>query len=92
MRTLQIALILRMPYIAPEARPQYDEIIKSLAATIREATQDQTKRAGHLNYQARRRYANRRRLDLRIYEIKFDGYHALALSGGSETLEKKSIE
>jgi hypothetical protein len=47
---LQIALMLLMRYIPPEARPQYDEIIKSLAATIREATEDQTKRAGHLNY------------------------------------------
>jgi hypothetical protein len=39
-----------MPYIAAEARPQYEELIKSLASTIREATQDHTARAGHLNY------------------------------------------
>ena len=39
-----------MPYIAAEDRPQYEELIKSLAGTIREATGDHTKRAGHLNY------------------------------------------
>jgi hypothetical protein len=39
-----------MPYIAAEVRPPYEELIKSLARTIREATEDHTKRAGHLNY------------------------------------------
>ena len=39
-----------MPYIAAEDRPQYEELIKSLAGTIREVTGDHTKRAGHLNY------------------------------------------
>jgi len=39
-----------MPYIAAEVRTPYEELIKSLARTIREATEDHTKRAGHLNY------------------------------------------
>jgi uncharacterized protein DUF6899 len=39
-----------MPYIAAESRPQYEELIRSLAGTIREATGDHKKRAGHLNY------------------------------------------
>jgi hypothetical protein len=33
-----------MPYIAAEDRPRYEELIKSLAGTIREATGDHTKR------------------------------------------------
>ena len=39
-----------MPYIPAESRPQYEELIKSLAGTICAATGDHTKRAGHLNY------------------------------------------
>ena len=36
-----------MPYIAAEDRPQYEELIKSLAGTIREATGDHTKHDHH---------------------------------------------
>jgi hypothetical protein len=39
-----------MPYIAPEDRPQYEELIQSLARKIAVATEDHAKRAGHLNY------------------------------------------
>lgn len=39
-----------MPYIATEDRPRYEDTLNTLAATIREATGDATKRAGHMNY------------------------------------------
>jgi hypothetical protein len=39
-----------MPYIAADERTQYEDLIESLAKTIREATGDHAKRAGHLNY------------------------------------------
>jgi len=57
-----------MPYIANEDRPQYEGQLKALAASIREATADPTKRAGHLNYAVTRLILDVYGRDLRYWQ------------------------
>jgi hypothetical protein len=57
-----------MPYIAKEDRPQYENLLQNLASTLREATTEPTKRAGHLNYVITRLLLETYGRDLRYWQ------------------------